>query len=236
MDKEKIYSGDEFAALLNSPNYYNWILDTFRPYLSGQVTEIGAGIGTFSELLLPNVETLCLVEPSANLNLKLLERFSLNNRVTISQATLEDFIKKPKPTLQDAIVLINVLEHIEEDAKAIMGLAKNLKVGGTLLLFVPALPFLFSKLDADFGHYRRYTLPNLVKIVEESGLNIMEKSYFDFLGVAPWWLINTMGKSTNLNPKMVGLYDTIGVPITRFMEGLISPPIGKNIIIAAKKI
>src|SRR5687768_18558385 len=60
------YPGRELEAMANAANYHRWILDIFQPYLGRNLVEVGAGIGSFSELLLElhSCETLSLVEPS----------------------------------------------------------------------------------------------------------------------------------------------------------------------------
>ncbi|MBF0357594.1 MAG: methyltransferase [Magnetococcales bacterium] len=235
MSQGSTYSGHEFESFANSPNYFNWIADVFRPHLSGDVTEIGAGAGTFSQRILPHANRLTLVEPSANLHPGLQAKFANQQKVTLLQSSIEEHLIEGDSQPQDAFVLVNVLEHIQDDDRAIMAMSDKLKVGGMLLVFVPALPFLFSKMDAGLGHYRRYKLSDLQKQVEVANLTVIDIRYFDILGILPWWLINTLGKQTRFNPQMVGLYDKVGVPITRFMEGLVIPPIGKNIILIARK-
>jgi len=107
--------------------------------------------------------------------------------------------------------------------------------GGHLLLFVPALQFLFSELDRQFGHFRRYRRSELRAKVGDAGFEIGLACYFDILGVAPWWLLNTVGGKTDFNPKMVRLYDAVGVPLTRLAERLLSPPFGKNVLLVARR-
>jgi len=136
----------------------------------------------------------------------------------------------------DTIVMVNVLEHIENDFSAVINLRRILKQRGHLLLFVPALEFLFSKIDAQHGHFRRYHLGSLTKMLEDVGFQILLKRYFDLAGVFPWWLINKVGKRTNFDPRMMNIYDRYFIPVTRFIEKRISPPFGKNIIIVAEKI
>ena len=51
----------------------------------------------------------------------------------------------------DAVVMVNVLEHIQDDAACLTQLHRAIHPGGKLLLFVPAMEFLFSKLDQEFG-------------------------------------------------------------------------------------
>ena len=131
--------------------------------------------------------------------------------------------------------MVNVLEHIEDDGAALAELYRVLKPGGRLLLFVPALKFLFSELDRLHGHYRRYHLASLKSLVEKNGFGLRYHRYFDLTGVLPWWLINTLGRRTTFNPKIARIYDLYAVPVTRAIENWISPPFGKNIILVAER-
>ena len=73
-------------------------------------------------------------------------------------------------------------------------------------------------------------------MLEEVGFQILLKRYFDLAGVLPWWLINTVGKRTNFDPRMLNIYDRYVIPVTRFIEKRISLSFGKNIIIVDQKI
>ena len=68
--------------------------------------------------------------------------------------------------IYDAVVMVNVLEHIEDDRAAARGLFAAMKPGGKLLIFVPALPFLYSELDRlrSLSSYQRKDLSNCVKV------------------------------------------------------------------------
>jgi len=57
----------------------------------------------------------------------------------------------------DAILLLDVLEHIEQTATFLRSLAWHLKPGGVLIINVPALPWFYSAYDEVLGHHRRYT-------------------------------------------------------------------------------
>jgi hypothetical protein len=111
---------------------------------------------------------------------------------------------------------------------------RALRVGGHLLIFVPALPWLFSEADKNVGHFRRYYKKNLVKLVEDAGFSIKKAHYFDFAGILPWY-VNFVLLKNSFNPSSVALYDKIIVPPMRVIEKLLRPPIGKNVLIVAKK-
>lgn len=225
------YEGGDLEALAALRRYRAWILTHLQPYLKGDAVEIGAGIGNMADHLYPHVSTLNLVEPSPNLIDPLRVRFASRDNATITQETFEAFVAGTPDCAYDTVILVNVLEHIKGDSQALRECYRILRPGGALLVLVPALPFLFSKLDKLVGHYRRYTKRNLKNKIINAGLELREVSYFDALGILPWWLLNTIGGATTFNPTLVNVYDMIFVPITRFIETAITPPIGKNIIV-----
>lgn len=230
-----VYEGRDLEALYDLANYQRWIVDAFRPSLHGRTIEFGAGIGAISRHLLPTVEALDLVEPSANLAAALRERFAADPRVSVRPVALEDFLAGCDANSYDTCVLVNLLEHIRDDVAALKALHGILRPGGTLLGFVPAMPSLFSRLDALLGHHRRYTRAGLAAIVADAGFSILTLRYFDLLGVVPWWLINTLGGKRTFDPAMARLYDRVGVPLTRAIESVIAPPFGKNLLLVARR-
>jgi SAM-dependent methyltransferase len=92
-----------------------------------------------------------------------------------------------------AVYTSNVLEHIEDDRKSLRDIRAIMQVGGKLAIYVPALPFLFSDMDAQVGHYRRYKRKELIEKVQESGF-MVEKCYWnDCIGVAAWFSLKILG-------------------------------------------
>lgn len=231
---EAVYAGRDLEALSDLPNYYNWIVGRFAPFLTGNGIEFGAGIGTVSARILPSLGHLELVEPSANLASILRQRFAAVERTEVTEMSLEDRLTTAATGTFDTIVMVNVLEHIEDDTAALAGLHRILRPGGHLLLFVPALPFLFSAFDHAVGHFRRYRQGGLLSRIENAGFGVVDVRYMDILGVLPWWLIQTIGGKTEINPRMAMLYDRFGVPVTRAMEYFFAPPFGKNLIAIAR--
>ena len=79
----------------------------------------------------------------------------------------------------DLIVLLDVLEHIDDDGASLHTLQNLLAPGGYLVLTVPAFPFLWSPHDEEHHHKRRYRAAGLQKIIQSTGLMLCYISYFN---------------------------------------------------------
>lgn len=77
----------------------------------------------------------------------------------------------------DVVGAFDVIEHCEDEALAAAELARVLAPGGRLLISVPAYQWAWSGHDIRAGHYRRYTLPRLVAVVEGAGLEVQRQTY-----------------------------------------------------------
>jgi len=229
------YAGTELETLEVLENYRAWIVEEFAPFLRGHAVEIGAGIGSYSARFLPFVDTLELVEPSTRLHPRLESRFGNDPRIVVTPATVEGWARVTPDAARDAVIMINVLEHIADDRDVLREFHRILRPGGHLLIFVPALMALYSPLDRLFGHHRRYHRGELVEKVAAAGFRIGTCRYFDALGMLPWLIINRWAGATRFSPAAARLYDRIGVPLTRTAERLITPPAGKNLILVATR-
>ena len=221
-------------------NYRRWIMDSLKPYIGRHIVEVGAGTGAFSELLLAaGPASLTVLEPSSNLYsrlIKLLGPMDSIGGLHLHQSNFPDaWNANPQIQTPDTAVYINVLEHIEDDEAELKTIFNALAPGGRILIFVPALPFLMSSMDRELGHFRRYTLPELVARCSSAGFIIKTAKYFDLLGVAPWWIKYRLLQSNTMEAGAVRAHDRWVVPVSRKLESLIKVPFGKNIILVGEK-
>lgn len=92
-----------------------------------------------------------------------------------------DLVQCPLPDASvDAVVMLNVLEHIKDDRRAVAQVARILKPGGIAVVEVPAGPGLFDPYDEYLQHERRYTARDFKALLEASGLTILERSHLGF--------------------------------------------------------
>jgi SAM-dependent methyltransferase len=159
------YDGKDLEVLADMPNYHSWIMSWFGPYIRGQFLEYGAGTGTFSQFLRPLAQSLTLIEPSVPVLRK-------RSSVAIAATTLEEHVQRTGTGTVDTVILVNVLEHIEDDIGALAELSRIVTPGGSILIFVPALALLMSKLDGLLGHFRRYHSVELRQKLRGAGLRL----------------------------------------------------------------
>ncbi len=221
----------EFATLAQAHNYRHSLIAELAPHLSGNVVEVGAGIGQMTESLarIPAIRLLQSVEPDP----RFADRFAQNlpNQPLI-RGTVADVPKGH----WNGVVNINVLEHIEDDEaelKAYHELLKGEK--GALCLFIPARPELYAPLDKDFGHFRRYSKKELRRKLEKAGFAIEKIRYYNFVGYFAWLLNFKLLKSRGFNPGAVRLFDRLIFPPMHFVESrLLPPPIGQSLLVIAR--
>lgn len=222
----------EFAALQEAKNYRRALLGEFSHFLKGQVLEVGAGVGQMTAELLnwPQVAKLVSLEPDARFFSKLKASFPTHETV---QGTVEAISATAG---WNAILNINVLEHIEADQQE-LSQYQHLLAGqrGHLCLFVPARPEIYAPLDKDFGHFRRYTRAELKRKLETAGFEIQRLRYFNFVGYFAWWLNFCVLKKRNFDVQAVRFFDRIIFPPVHALETKICPPpFGQSLLAVAR--
>jgi hypothetical protein len=91
-----------------------------------------------------------------------------------------------------AVGLFDVLEHIENDAETLARLRTCLEPHGRIYLTVPAFDWLWSSEDELAGHFRRYTLKSLSKLVISQGFEVEFGTYFFAPLVAPIFALRSI--------------------------------------------
>jgi len=217
-----------------APRYHRWIVQWFGETLAGDVVEVGAGDGTVTRILLESPGTrVTALEPDGSRVARLREVFRREARVRVvggDSSALED----PAGGRAAAILYVNVLEHVPDDVAELRRAAALAKAGagggedGRICIFVPAMPALYSRLDAELGHHRRYTRASLRRAAEAAGLRVVRMAYFDRSGALAWWLLLTLA-GRRITPGSAALYDRL-VPLIRRIDAVLPLPFGKNLI------
>jgi 2-polyprenyl-3-methyl-5-hydroxy-6-metoxy-1,4-benzoquinol methylase len=100
----------------------------------------------------------------------------LNSLDGANRELIEADLSRPFPpnacATFDAVLALDVIEHVDDDRGVVTGLGKLVKPGGSVIVSVPALPSLFSEFDRVQGHRRRYTVQSLTSAFSGTGLTI----------------------------------------------------------------
>ena len=219
----------EFAALSelrDAPRYQHWIVESFVPMLEGRVLEVGPGNGNFTRFIAPLVEAVTAVEPEP-LMADAVTGLAIPN-VEVVPETIEAMAGSERRW--NVAVLLNVLEHIEDDLGALRTTVSLLEPGGHVCVLVPAHQALFGSLDTLYGHYRRYSLGDVRRLLETSGLRLLRCRYFNPLGAIGWLLVARVRRAKEVPGTAILLTERIGVPLGRLLERLGPPPFGQSVV------
>jgi SAM-dependent methyltransferase len=78
----------------------------------------------------------------------------------------------------DVLLLMDVLEHIENEVEFLQAVQAHLKPGGWLIIGVPMRPHLYSSYDRAAGHVRRYSVQNLRSVVAQAGFKVTKIAHW----------------------------------------------------------
>lgn len=142
---------------------------------------------------------------------------------------------------------LDVLEHLENDRKELREIQRILLPGGKLILFVPAFPFLWGRLDEKSHHFRRYTKKNLEEKLSAAGFKIKKISYFNYLFFLPILLVRTwqktfLGRNNTWGDEPIIQSLTVNRILTAIFtldvktSSWFSPPFGVSLLAIAEKL
>jgi glycosyltransferase involved in cell wall biosynthesis len=223
---------DVLRTLEEADNYADWIYDLVQPHLGEHVLEIGAGHGELTERLRRDARVTA-TDLSKRCVDALELRFAGCPEVEVLQADAAALGAENRR--YDSVVLINVLEHIDDDAGALADLRTLLKPGGRLCVFVPAFEGLYSDFDRRIGHRRRYRKARLAGTFDRAGLGVLEARYVNTAGAIAWWLFSRQFNQVPTQRWSVRLYDRFAVPVVRRLEQDRAPRFGQSLLVVGER-
>lgn len=225
----------ELAATLDNldgaDNYAGWIFGLIEPHLGAEVLEVGAGHGTFTLMLAGKAKRVVASDRSERCASRLRERFAGQESVEVLHGSV-DSAAAHGPF--DSVILINVLEHIEDDDGALREISgRLLRPGGRLVLWVPAFSLLYSDFDRRIGHYRRYRAPALRRQLAGAGYQVRELRYVNAAGAVAWLVLARFLRRTPTHGTPVKIFDRYFVPVLERLERRWHPPFGQSVLAVA---
>lgn len=164
---------DRLGDAVSKHWYYRSKLAAVLHYLNDleiqSILDVGAGSGYFSKGLLRRTnarEALCVDTSYTSEREECVEGKPVRFRTGCDHSRA------------DLVLMMDVLEHVDDDAGFLVAYLEKVPIGTHFLITVPAFSFLWSDHDVFLDHQRRYTLPEIKRVVESAGLEVERGSYF----------------------------------------------------------
>lgn len=229
------YIGNELELFSHAHNWKQYYRSRLLPFIKGNVLEAGAGIGeTTSHLYNENVERWTCLEPDTELIRQIHEKIysgKLPRGLDVINGTTDDLAGKE---IYDAVLYIDVIEHIEKDHEELQRAFGLLKANGHLIILVPAHQWLYSPFDKAIGHYRRYN-KKLLKSAVPPGFKQIKLEYLDSGGLFASLANKLFLHKSYPTLNQIQFWDRTIVPVSKFIDPLTGHITGKSLIGVWKK-
>ena len=221
MAKQYSKEGDRtLNAIQKADNFNRWMYEQIRPFLKGDIVEIGSGVGTFSRLVAHDFPKSRIVVSDIDTDYvkALKEEFRDKKNISSFKIDLgdkEDFKQISHPV--DTVFALNVLEHVKDDIGTMNEIYRLLKPGGRFIVLVPAHQWLYSPIDKAVGHHRRYNKRMMRKRIAKTPFVLKKMFYFNAPAIAGWIVNGLIFRRSEIDDGAMGLFNKL-VPAFRIIE------------------
>ena len=224
------YPGKELEIFDKASFWRNYLFLLTKKYFGKKILEVGAGIGSFTNIYKNKNLQIYLSEIDNN-NFEILKKKFLNlKEIRVEKKFIHHIEEK-----FDTILYLSVLEHIENDKKEINDAINKLDLNGHLIICVPAHNYMYSNFDKEIGHFKRYE-EDFFRKLNLSNATIKKVFFIDSFGYLLYFF-NKLIFSKEVYPSKfkVLIWDKIFIPLTYIFDFLTFYKVGKNIICIIKK-
>jgi SAM-dependent methyltransferase len=224
------YVGEELDVFALAHNWKTYVRSAVGDHLTGDVLEVGAGIGETTRVFCDGRQRswTCL-EPDPSLAARL-ERTIADSRLPLAPSvivgTLSDL---PRIPAYEAIIYMDVLEHIEDDRGELARACALLKPNGVVVVLAPAHQQLYTAFDASVGHFRRYNRP-MFRALTPPDATLETLRYLDAAGMLLSAANRLLLRSSQPTAAQVRLWDRFFVTTSRRIDGLLGWRVGKSLL------
>jgi protein-L-isoaspartate O-methyltransferase len=227
---ELTYVGHELDIFAHATNWKHYWASCVRPFLSGDVLEVGAGIGANTPLLAPHaVRSWACLEPDGQLAERAAAALAGDPGTSKCEVLVGTTQSLQQDRRFDALLYIDVLEHIEHDKQELARAANLLKQGGRLIVLSPAHQWLFTPFDQSIGHFRRYDRAALVACGPQECF-LSKLWYMDSVGMLASCANRLLLHQAMPDLRQILFWDRYLVPPSTLIDRLLLHRVGKSIL------
>lgn len=200
------------------------------------VADLGCGCGMMLQRLAANYDAIGIDGAPQAIN------FALQRGVNARLGSLPEDVPLSRETY-DAVLMLDVLEHLKYDRASVEVAVSLLKPGGILICTAPAHMWLWTKFDEDHHHFRRYSKRQFRSLFDEPSIRLELLSHLNTLLFAPaatWRILATKvferDRARYLRfPPFNSVLGSI-FAFERLLLGKLPMPLGLSFIAIARKV
>lgn len=221
--------------MARAKNYLAWQARLILPELGVRVIEVGCGAGNFTGQLLDRQLVVALdSEPDCLALLQTRYPDQVNLQVVLDDPCSDSFLDLARYAC-DSCVCTNVLEHIDDDRRALQAMAQILQPKGKIVIWVPAFQILFGQMDAQLKHYRRYRRRDVIRLAQLTGLIVKRLHYVNSIGFFLWGASSRIIRQPAVNEQQIEIFDRWVAPWLSRLESAWPPPFGQTLFAVFEK-
>ena len=224
---------EQQRRLAKADAYVYWLFQNLAPYIGQRVLDVGCAIGNITQFF-SDREHVVGIDVAPEMVAAWRQRFVDHPewRSAVIDISQPEALMLKRENL-DTIVCSHVLEHIHDDVAALEHMRALLPPGGRLILLVPVVKWVWGRLDEATGHQRRYTWRELAALLRDTGFEIEDHWYVNFLALFGWYFTGRILKREIIPEGQYGLYNWL-TPLLAHLETWVRPPIGLSVACICK--
>lgn len=211
------------------------------------IIDIGCGTGYQAIQLARQGFSVTGIDPSSDM-LSMSKAYQKNQKEYLQPVAFKEMeIEEAASSYQHAFataLCLDVLEHIEDDRAAYHHIIQTVKPGGTIIVSVPAIPYLYGPKDIAIGHFRRYSKKTLQTLLQTESVDIKKIRYWNAIGVVPTLLstkvlkkpINESFRYERRDTNSGTILNTLLRKWFSLAENSLHPPFGLSLIAVLSKL
>jgi SAM-dependent methyltransferase len=217
-------AADMLGAMSEARRFNRWMADTISPWVSGDVIELGAGIGNLTVLLAPLSKSYLATDtdPEHLSELRSRTAYRPNVRLGVCELSNAEDTEGLKHSA-DTVVCLNVLEHVADDVSGLNNIFGCLRPGGTAIILVPQGQIAFGSLDEVLEHKRRYSEQELRRKMSDAGFQVTHMLEFNRATWPGWYLNSKILRKRTLSRFQLHCFDLL-VPVWRRIDQVLPWP------------